>query len=483
MTDIGDEITVTYYSSIEEASREEWDSIVKGPYIVNSYDYLRAVELSELENFEFHYLTFHHKKELIAHCPLITFEYNLEIMAGSFMKSLAGRMRKFFPRFFKLRFLECGLATQLGNPITIRDNNYLKPVIEALHMEMERIKKRERCTFSLIRDFPNTVFDDYSHFKKLKYKVFRNLPNTTMYLKQDDFQEYLQSLTHKRRYEVKRRLRAFDDRGCTIELCNDVREYGVEILDLWFNIYNSTKELQREILNREYFEYLSDFLGDRAYTFICKREGKVIAFMMILEGEDRLLPIYCGMDYGESKKSYSYFVMLYKTIEEALKRGKKIIELGITTYTPKIELGMVVEPLNVFSRAKNPFLNLIFAPIMNMTTDFPPFEERKIFNDSHLAEEFAPGDVSALIEGDRYEVTSIDERRVCIWGAGKLQLDKSYGLKVFSSHYAFFAKTKVKSREASRESGFSYELQIEKISNENLPLFSYFKERLGAGKK
>lgn len=473
-------ITSVCYNSIEDVDRGEWDSLVDSAHIVNSYDYLRAVEMAELDNFDFFYLIFYHKDRAIAHCPLVTFVYNVELMAGPFMKAFARKVRKLFPRFLKLKILECGLATQLGTCLTIESSRYDRAVIEELDRAVKKLQKLEGCLVTLIRDFPNIELDRFKHFFSLKYKLFSALPNTIMFLDQGSFQGYLQSLKHKRRYEVKRRLRRFHERGCTVEKVSNTEAYSKDFLDLWFNTYEKSTEMQREILNRAYFENMSSFLGERAYSFVCKREGRVIAFMTILEGEDRLIPIYCGMDYKESKLSYSYFVMLYKTIEEALSKGKSHIELGITTYTPKVEIGMVVEPLHVFSKSTNPLFNLIFAPIMSLTTEIPAIEGRKIFNSSYLASQFKESTVTASADSREFKVKMMTEDELVVFGNAELIGGRRATLKVSDGRFALYIEAERVSVTELINEEREYTLKIIKVKREDSTLFTYFIERFAA---
>lgn len=473
-------ITSVCYKSIEDVDRGEWDSLVDAAHIVNSYDYLQAVERADLENFDFFYLIFYHKGRAVAHCPLVTFDYNIELMAGPFMKAFARKVRRFFPRFLKLKILECGLATQLGASLTIESNRYDRAVLEELDRAVMKLQKSESCLVTLIRDFSNLELDRFKHLLSLNYKLFLALPNTIMFLDQGSFGGYLQSLKHKRRYEVKRRLRRFHERGCSVEKVYNTDAYSKDFLELWFNVYDKSTEMQREILNREYFENMSSFLGEKAYSFVCKREGRVIAFMMILEGEDRLVPIYCGMDYKESKLSYSYFVMLYKTIEEALNRGKNLIQLGITTYTPKVEIGMIVEPLHVFSKSTNPLFSLIFAPIMSLATEVPVIEGRKIFNSSYLASQFKESTVTASFESRELKVKMMTEAELVLLGKAELEGGKRLALKVSDGRFALHIEVqRVSSRELSNGER-EYTLKIIKVKREDSSLFTYFIERFAA---
>src|SRR5512138_992477 len=120
------------HSSILEVDKNEWDSILDPDHILNSYDYQKAVELSKINNFHYHYLLFYNKGNIVAHVSVAVTHFELDMMAGEFYKRMAASVRKIFPSFLRITMIECGHPTALGPSIEIADNAYFTEILELL---------------------------------------------------------------------------------------------------------------------------------------------------------------------------------------------------------------------------------------------------------------------------------------------------------------------------------------------------------------
>ena len=67
--------------------------------------------------------------------------------------------------------------------------------------------------------------------------------------------------------------------------------------------------------------------------------------MLIIEEENKLVPLYLGMNYDLPDYRTVYYNTLFKTILEAEIKSKEVCILGQTSYYPKILSGTVMQSL------------------------------------------------------------------------------------------------------------------------------------------
>src|SRR5689334_11441982 len=97
-------------SSIERIGKAAWNACFPGQ--LEDYDYLRAVELSGLEGFDWRYATVMRAGEVIAAAPGFITEYKLDTTLIGASKRFVQRIQSAFPSALTLR-LGC-----IGSPCT-----------------------------------------------------------------------------------------------------------------------------------------------------------------------------------------------------------------------------------------------------------------------------------------------------------------------------------------------------------------------------
>ena len=64
---------------------------------------------------------------------------------------------------------------------------------------------------------------------------------------------------------------------------------------------------------------------------------------VVLEENDRLLPLYLGIKYADDDTKILYLNAIFRTVEEAEARGKELLDFGQTSYYPKVMSGAMAE--------------------------------------------------------------------------------------------------------------------------------------------
>ena len=142
------------------------------------------------------------------------------------------------------------------------------------------------------------------------------------------FDEYLDSLRHKRRKEVRRELRAVADAGVTIEARS-----GADIPDAWFEpmwrFYRATIDGNpwgRLYLNPAFFELVRERFRERLTFVMALRGGRPIGGAFDVQKGDALYGRYWGA--SEFVKHLHFAVCYYAGIEHCIRHGLARFEPG-----------------------------------------------------------------------------------------------------------------------------------------------------------
>ena len=139
--------------------------------------------------------------------------------------------------------------------------------------------------------------------------------------------EYLASLSKKRRRNFRSQRRSFEGSGATI----DVAE-GPLSGDLGAAVYACLEQSAvRSAFHVPYNDVWTNrdaFLSQRQLVLIAKLGGRVVGFMSFLECEDRLLQCHGGLDYQASQPIHAYHNLIYRAIEYAISAGKRRLSMG-----------------------------------------------------------------------------------------------------------------------------------------------------------
>jgi hypothetical protein len=462
------------YSSILDIDCKEWDSILDDEHILNSYSYQKVIELSNINNFHYHYLMFFHEGRLIAHVSVAVTHFELDMMAGGIYKKIASFVRKAFPNFFRITMIECGHPTALGPSIEIADNAYISGILDALDSKLKLIAIKEKTPLIIIRDFYPNHRKDYDILKQQGYGIFQNLPNTFIRNEFEKFDEYLDDLTSKRRYEIIHNMEAFAAQNCTVEKIEDFAGLADELNGLWRMTYDHAKEYQREILNTDYFRLMSELMKNRSFILLCRKGKRPIGFTMFLDSGSSLVSTYCGLDYTENKTCFTYFILFYKSIEELISTGKKNLELGITNYNPKIEVGAVPEPAYVYFKSLNPVINILFIPLMLLMNTSPDFNKRKIFNSRYYTRFHITDHLESEVNGIKVKITDLSINGFGCESPVRFKKNRVYDMKIqIEDDFDILIKVKAKNIAQLASSVFRTGFMIHKLEKEYLVHWYY----------
>jgi 8-amino-7-oxononanoate synthase len=340
-------VELSVYTAIDEVPLDLWDTMTPRASITLDHRHMRAVEASGINDIEPYYVVVRSGGEVVGIAHFFVFVMDFSAMSDDLTREARLAVKTWYPNFMTFKIIECGFISSTGKAISVHDE-YSEDFYLALADQMEMIGREKSADIILIRDVPFGEVDGYSPFQKAGYLPVMGYPSTVLELPWDSFEEYLDALRNAQRKNVKKTLKCLEQPGLSVEVIDDFAGDAVLYAALWKQVNSRAGSYQHEVLNSAYFERMSKDLGVASYVVTMRREGEPVAFGLCLQGEEEIGLVHIGIDYDWNQEYKLYFNMFVECIKEAIKRGAKRVDAGITTYFYKCKLGCELNPLVYF---------------------------------------------------------------------------------------------------------------------------------------
>jgi len=337
---------------------KEWRECFGNGDILRSYELQQAVEASNLEDVDIHYLVGRDEQGVACVIPCFAFRFVLIQVAGLWLQKLAGGIRRIFPGFLQARLFVVG---------------------SAVFEEVTRKAKSLRLGLIVIKELVKSVTDRLSAAIGEKFFFPESLPTTHVSVAPRLQGGYYESIRSKYRNKLKKRKAMGEAAGLTWEIAPNCKGYEEEIHQLYLQVVNNS-DFVFEKVNKAFFTEVDKALPDQVFYHLgfrtppadsgsCK---KLVAVELVIFDKDTMHPFYSGFDYWIKKGSDLYFNAFYSLIEEAEKRGFTKVHTMQTADEVKAELGAVRTALFVGVRHRNPLIHGILHLLKDIF--FPKIE-------------------------------------------------------------------------------------------------------------
>ncbi|MGI8821393.1 MAG: GNAT family N-acetyltransferase [Chthoniobacterales bacterium] len=267
-------------------------------------------------------------------------------------------VRRFFPRFLTLRILMVGNAAgsgQLG-VCTPGDEDW---VAIALLATLESYARACGVSLVVFKDFPAQTRRTLARFAENGYTLIPSLPMTTLALTFTDFDDYLNTLGKATRKDLRRKFRKIAQAPIEFEVRTEVDACIDEIYPLYLAVYHRSAQ-KFERLTKDYFRALGARVPERTRFFIWRQHGRIVAFSVAFVHKGAIIDDYLGLDYSVALDLHLYFKTFRDIISCSLQEGLQTYRSSPLNYRPKLHLGCVLLPLDLYVMHTNRWLNLIF---------------------------------------------------------------------------------------------------------------------------
>lgn len=343
--DMSSEFTSQWCSSINEIDRIDWNNIF-GNSQIKAYDFFQAMELSNFLNVEYHYLLVRKQGVVASIIPCFCYHLDLlQLVTSHGIQLMIKNLRWLFPGFFKLRTFVTGsyAATcehfiEYNHDLNQEETNIL---VRVINQQLKKEYQKTNSQILFIKDVRERSINYVKNMLDEDFSFFVSFPTTVIPAFKEEL-PYPQALRKKnrKRYKIfKEKFKA----EFTWEIITDFESYIPLLTELYQNVLKKAKN-KFEVLNGDFFYNINKYYPNTSFLLVAKdKNGEIRLMEIVLEENDRLLPLYLGIKYADDDTKVLYLNTIFRTVEEAEVRGKALLDFGQTSYYPKVMSGAMVE--------------------------------------------------------------------------------------------------------------------------------------------
>ncbi|RKS23448.1 putative N-acyltransferase [Pseudomonas sp. WPR_5_2] len=347
-------ITALAFSTIEAIERGAWNDCF--PDELEDWDYYRAVERSDIADFQWRYLALFEDDVLIAAAVAFTTAYSLDTTVQGLGKRISQGLRRCWPGLFDVRLYA------LGSPVAEQCH-----VGTARHIAVSRRPALLEHLLNLARKDADQsgigllAVKDASHRDPQWLQACHDaglhsmpgLPSAELPITFGSVDAYLGTLGKSTRKDLRRTLRG---QGPRIEWRRSVDDQLPRMMQL----YEATLErsdLTFERLPPGYFRQVLEHLDNRAACVLYWLGEELVAFNLVLLDEQRLVDKFFAHDLSQTREHNLYVRSWLANVDYCIEHGVTIYACGQAGYANKRRLGCSFTGNTVFFRHRNRLLD------------------------------------------------------------------------------------------------------------------------------
>lgn len=343
LKEVTNPISYQWYTSVQQISPHDWMKIY-GDTKIKSYELFVSMQNSNFDNVNWWYLYISKNKKALAIIPCFSYVLDLiDILSNTKVKRIVDKVRKLYPGFFKLKVFVIGsyIATCedfIGICVNLNNSDY-NEIINLIHTQLSLKAKAEKCRLNIVKDVRGNRIEAAKK-ALLNYSFCSTFPATIIPV--DNELPYPTALKKKQRKRYRDFVSNFQQ-SFTWECIPGFGPYIPLFERLYTDVLSKAKN-KFEVLNGAFFSQINKLMEENIFLLIAKdKAGSIKLMEIVVEENEKLLPLYLGIDYDGDDTKTLYLNAIFRTVEEAEKRSKKFVEFGQTSYYPKVLSGALVE--------------------------------------------------------------------------------------------------------------------------------------------
>ena len=353
------------FNSIDQVPQSIWEGLLAEKSLAFSHAFWQVIEKSRMNDFDYrHVLLLDDNDVPVALTSFYSITTDIAIFAPLPLRNALAWIRRFFPRFLKFRMLEWGTPITVSSPPFVHTDALTpRAVIRHMHEVLLATAKVEGQFLVIVRDFEDTSQALQSEFVAWGYHLVDSLPNTYLDITWPSVAAYHAAMKSYYRSKLLKHLRKNQQQGVRHELVEDFAYLSDVLCTQWMVVHNQADEFQREVLTPGFYREFSGSMGTASKALLFFRGEELVGHALLLQDGAMLRWLYFGRT--ESTNDSLYLYVAHAVIETAIQLGVKTLEMGLTTYSIKLDLGARVQPVKIALRSPwkiiNPFITLGYA--------------------------------------------------------------------------------------------------------------------------
>lgn len=367
-------------TELSEIPAKEWDGLISAGSGALRHGFLRAWEESELRGLCSRPVraTGDDPDVAVAACPGYFYDLDLPTVRAPQLTGVINQIRRLWPSFMYARTYELGSPTPLTNPFLVADPRLRQSAVPQLIEAGVQTADAAGASFMLVQNFAQKGGPAGEELARRGFAAVPIPPTAVVDIVYDSFDDYLGAMRAQYRRRAQKTLK--QSSSLKMEHLRDFAGEADELARLWRSIYDRAREVRREILPPAFFRKVSDV--PEASVLVARREdGSIAAFALLLDDERWLSFIQCGFEATAGRDEGAYFRLLYEIIRLGIEAGYEQVDLGITTLTPKLDVGAVPVPLFAWLKHRNPVLQRIIRAVAQGQLSPTEVAARRVFKE------------------------------------------------------------------------------------------------------
>jgi len=367
------------FDHIGAVPKERWDALLSGHSATYSRAFWEVIEQSGLNDFHCHYVLFSdHSGQPCALASFYSTTTDIAIFAPAWLRGLLALVRRIFPNFLKLRMVECGTPVTLNSPpLVLAEGANAQEVIVALDQLLDSTARAGGQWIIVVRDFESNATPLRAPFANLGYRWVEGLPNTYLDVQWSTLEDYQASMQSYYRSKLLRHLRRVQQAGIRHELVEDFAGLAEALHRQWLVVHRGADEFQREVLTPEFYREFATRLGSRSKVLLFYRGEELIGHVLLLHDGELLRWLYFGRNEAANDSLYIYAG--HAVIEAAIRLGARRVEMGLTTYPIKQDLGAQIAAIDFALRSPSRLIDTFVVPVYRLLNRTPVRRDRNVF--------------------------------------------------------------------------------------------------------
>jgi len=269
-------------------------------------------------------------------------------------------VRRFYPRFLKLRALMVGCSAGEAH-LAATETLPVDIVAETLSNGIAKQARSLNAQLIVLKEFPSRYRKVLHCFVQCGFARAPSMPMTMLDIGYDSFDAYMKkALKSSSRRKLRKKLEATAGvSDIRMSVTDDAASFVDEIYPLYLQVFERSK-MQFEKLTKDFFRQLGQRMNDKVRFFAWRRGNMLVAFSLCMVQGDSLYAEYVGFDYTVALDLHLYHYIVRDMISWGIGKGYKWFRSSGLNYDPKLHMRHRLDPIDLYVRHTSALANAIF---------------------------------------------------------------------------------------------------------------------------
>jgi predicted N-acyltransferase len=269
-------------------------------------------------------------------------------------------VRRFYPRFLKLRALMVGCSAGEAH-LAATETLPVDIVAKTLSNGIVKQARSLKAQLVVLKEFPSRYRTVLHCFVQCGFARAPSMPMTMLDIGYDSFDAYMEkALKSSSRRKLRKKLEATAGASdICMSVTDDAANFVDEVYPLYLQVFERSK-MRFEKLTKDFFRQLGQRMRDKVRFFAWRRGNVLVAFSLCMVQGDSLYAEYVGFDYAVALELHLYHYVVRDMINWGIGKGYKWFRSSGLNYDPKLHMRHRLDPVDLYVRHTSALANAVF---------------------------------------------------------------------------------------------------------------------------